>query len=160
MAQIILSRTETLAELTTVNMTDVDLVDILAENDLEDSLETLAEDCGAGRRSAGSVPPGWSLAGKGKVAAPDGKIYRNRRVALREMITSGLFSRAEVGLMKSCLKFEGWRHSQDIPVGWLTKQRNRNVLFVTSDGDIFESVVSAARFVQKYQRRAFLLRMS
>ena len=133
-------------------MSDFDLVDILAENDAEDSLETLAEDCGPGARSAGSVPPGWSLAGNGKVAAPDGKIYKNRRIALREMIVSGLFSRAEVGLMRSCLKFEGWRHSQDVPAGWMTKQRNRNVLLVTSDGDLFESVVSAARFVQKYQK--------
>ena len=135
------------------------LVTILEENDVTGSMETLDEACGAGESLVGSpanktVPRGWSLAENGRVEAPDGKTYKNRRIALREMIISGLFSRAEVDLMRSCLKFEGWRPSQDIPDGWMTKSRNhnRNVLFVTGDGDLFESVSSAARFVEKYEK--------
>ena len=128
--------------------------DILAENDVEDSLETLDEDCGAEAAAGGkkTLPQGWRLTETGKVAAPDGKIYKNRRLALREMITSGLYSRAEVDLMRSCLRFEGWRPSLDIPSGWLTKLRKRNVLFVTTDGDLFESAAAAIRFVQKYEK--------
>ena len=133
------------------------LVTILEENDVTGSMETLDESCGAGESLVGSpanktVPRGWSLAENGRVEAPDGKTYKNRRIALREMIISGLFSRAEVDLMRSCLKFEGWRHSQDIPAGWMTKSRHRNTLLVTSDGDLFESVASAAKFVEKYEK--------
>ena len=88
------------------------LVEVLEENDVTGSMETLNEACGAGGNSVGvpakkTVPRGWSLAENGRVEAPDGKTYKNRRIALREMIISGLFSRAEVDLMRSCLKFEG-----------------------------------------------------
>ena len=99
-----------------------------------------------------NLPKDWELIENGKIKAPDGKTYKSRRLALREMITSGLFTKLEVDQMRSCLKLEGWRQSPDIPSGWMTKTRNGKVLFITSDGDLFESITSASRFVEKYQK--------
>ena len=101
-----------------------------------------------------TIPKNWELTEKGELKAPGGKIYKNRRVALKEMVTSGLFTRPEVDMMRSCLKFEGWTESPDLPSGWMTKKRNRNknVMFATSDGDLFQSVVAAVTFVRKYQK--------
>ena len=55
--------------------------------------------------------------------------------------------------MKSTLKHEGWRESDELPKGWMLKDmKDRKPHYLGLGGEIFESISKAAEFVTKYEK--------
>ena len=118
-----------------------------------------------------TLPPGWKLKVPTltTVEAPDGTVYRSRRVAFQNMIETGRYPQAEIELMKKYLKFERWTEQDSLPSGsfillldrnnliyipllsgWLMKRRKKSVLLMARDGMQFDSIAQAVEFVQTY----------
>ena len=103
-----------------------------------------------------TVPPGWkSRTAEGKVGkqfflSPGGTQFATRTVALQQMRREDR-SGEEVEVMeRKVVELEGWQRHQNLPPGWLFKQtyQNKNVLFLSSEGDMHESFTTALQAVR------------
>ena len=109
-----------------------------------------------------SVPAGWCYKGEAQKAfikSPTGNLFRSRRQAFEEMVGAGTkYSVQEILDMRSCLRFEGWTESDQIPQGWMIKRKTDSkgkrsaILLMEQGGKSFKSVPDAMKFVKLYQK--------
>ena len=109
------------------------------------------------RPADATVPPGWSCEGVGSdtsIRSPGGELYKSRRHALVEMVNSGECSEEEINVMKSMLKYEGWRESDKIPRGWMMRdgEADQETQFLGLGGELYNSLTEAVEFVEKYKK--------
>ena len=72
-----------------------------------------------------SVPFGWRYKNAGRIfhlQSPAGKVFRSRRAAFESMSVSGIYKSDEIKAMKSTLRHEGWKESENIPRNWMFKK--------------------------------------
>ena len=104
-----------------------------------------------------TVPSGWQTAENLKmwnmVKAPDGTRFKNRRLALKDMISKS-FSTEKIEEMRRCLKAEGWEDNDHLPSNWkmklktFTGSKYHRKLIMSPNGTVFESVVTAVKFMK------------
>ena len=105
--------------------------------------------------TADNVPMDWVVGrtedGGQKIVGPDGSRHKNRREALKHMVSKA-FSEEEIGLMRSCLKSEGWEHHEKLPANWKFKTKTdihgTRIYIMTACGKMFDTAASAVRYMQ------------
>ena len=103
-----------------------------------------------------TVPAGWCYRGQGSTAfvkSPSGEVFRSRRQAFKEMVGAGSkHSVQEMLDMRTCLKYEGWEESKQIPQGWMINRKKKAIILMEQGGKSFNSVPEAMKFVKLYQK--------
>ena len=103
-----------------------------------------------------TVPAGWSYRGQGNLAfikSPRGDVFRSRRKAFEDMVGAGTkHSVQEILDMRTCLKYEGWEESNQIPQGWMINRKKKAIILMEQGGKSFNSVPEAMKFVKLYQK--------
>ena len=54
--------------------------------------------------------------------------------------------------MRTCLKYEGWEESNQIPQGWMINRKKKAIILMEQGGKSFNSVPEAMKFVKLYQK--------
>ena len=101
-----------------------------------------------------TVPTGWRYNTKSKkLISTIGEVFRSRRGALKAMVNSEHYSIEEIEEMRSMLRHEGWRESDDLPRCWLIRDgRKKNCSeFLGPGGEYFTTLGKAAMFIFNYE---------
>ena len=101
-----------------------------------------------------SLPRGWCLVNSNMVRSPSGQNFKSKRHALMDMINSGKCTVADINMMRSSMKEEGWQESDKIPRGWMMKngRKNHGPQLLGVGGELFLSTKKAAEFVEKFKQ--------
>ena len=101
-----------------------------------------------------TVPSGWRYKRKSKkLVSPRGKVFRSRRGALKAMVNSSDYSINEIEEMRSLLRYEGWRESDDLPRCWMIRdgRKKHGSEILGPGGEFFTSLKRAAMFIINYE---------
>ena len=122
---------------------DVSLVEIQEMKIKTEPLQTLT-----------TVPTGWRYKTKSKkLISTIGEVFRSRRGALKSMVNSEHYSIEEIEEMRSMLRHEGWRESDNLPRCWLIRdgRKKHGSEFLGPGGEYFTTMGKAAQFIFKYE---------
>ena len=125
---------------------DTEDVSLVENQDIKIKVEPLPIDV--------TVPPGWRYKRKSKkLVSPKGKVFRSRRGALKAMVNSSDYSMNEIEEMRSLLRHEGWRESDDLPRCWMIRdgRKKHGSELLGPGGEFFTSLKRAAMFIINYE---------
>ena len=97
-------------------------------------------------------PVGWSYKRKSrKLISPSGEVFSSRRAALKAMVNSEEYSMGEIEEMRSSLRHERWRESEDLPRCWMIRDGSFGPEILGAGGEFFKTLTEAAKFVEQYE---------
>ena len=100
------------------------------------------------------LPEGWTVRNSKKQAgrfffnSPDGRYFHTLHTVLEWMLKND-FPKKDVEVMKTNLKFEGWREVDYLPAGWLIVyyKPSNNFHYLSPDCQLFKSCKAATKFM-------------
>ena len=140
-----------------INEDDVDmfLLDEFDNDETEDvSLVEIQEIKPEPLQNTTTVPRGWRYKRKSrKLISPTGEVFRSRRGALKAMVNSDNYSVEVIEEMRSMLRHEGWRGSDNLPRCWMIRDGRRTHYseFLGPGGEYFTTLRKAAQFIFNYE---------
>ena len=134
---------------------DILLLDEFENDDTEDVSLSETLDSKVAQSENGKskyYPDGWSYKRKSrKLISPSGEMFKSRGAALKAMTNSEEYSMGEIEEMRSSLRHERWRESEDLPRCWMIRDGNDGPEILGAGGEFFKTLTEAAEFVRKYE---------
>ena len=97
-------------------------------------------------------PDGWSFNRKSsRLISPSGEVFSSRRAALKAMVNSEKYTIGEIEQLRSVLRHEGWRESNDLPRCWMIRDGNDGPEILGAGGEFFKTLTEAAKFIEQYE---------
>ena len=134
---------------------DILLLDEFENDDTEDVSLSETLDSKVAQPENGKskyYPDGWSYRRKSrKLISPSGEMFKSRGAALKAMTNSEEYSMGEIEEMRSYLRHERWRESEDLPRCWMIRDGSDGPEILGAGGEFFKTLAEAAEFVKKYE---------